>query len=86
MDGLKTCPWCKEFPKIDTVPMWNGSHGYHGCYGVSVGCSNLLECRVHPKTTQYNTIYGATIQEATEKAVDEWNTRKGESAHDAGTT
>ena len=73
---LKDCPFCGCSAVIEKEPLWEGSHGYHGCYIVRVKCMNPLCEATLPRKT-YDTI-SMTDEEATEKAVEGWNGRVNE--------
>lgn len=38
---LKPCPFCGTVPYIEKIPLWHGSHGYHGCYEYDIHCKKL---------------------------------------------
>lgn len=70
----KECPWCHDMPIISKDPMWNGSHGYHGCYEYYVACTNG-KCKIKPKTKSYCDIYDMSENECITSAIDDWNDR-----------
>jgi hypothetical protein len=71
---LKRCPFCGEYPALTKTPLWNGSHGYHGCYGYAVECENE-DCTIKPSTRMFDTIYEPDEKKQKEKAVAAWNRR-----------
>ena len=75
MAEFKKCPWCGETPELSEMPMWHGTHGYHGSFEVVVHCTNY-KCPVKPKTPSYNTVYKRTLDEAKKAATNAWNDRK----------
>lgn len=75
MANLKKCPFCKGDVLLIKDPLWNGSHGYHGCYEFYVKCNNE-NCLVKPKARAYHTIYEKNEQVQIDKAIDAWNNRE----------
>lgn len=75
--NLKPCPFCGGEAELNIEPMWDGSHGYHDCYGYYIQCSNE-NCDVMPKTREYDTIYEKDKQKQQQKAIDAWNKRTGD--------
>ena len=73
--SLKPCPWCHRVPKVIKEALWQGSHGYHGCYQYYVECKNK-NCRVQPKTRTYDTVGSYSSTECINKAISDWNNRK----------
>lgn len=74
MDKLKKCPFCKGEAELVKDPLWNGSHGYHDCYGFYITCGNN-KCNIKPKTRSYDTIYNKNEETQKQKAADDWNNR-----------
>ena len=72
---IKACPFCGCSAVIDKEPLWEGSHGYHGCYLVTVKCMNPL-CETSRPHGQYDTV-SMSMEEAEERAVEDWNRREG---------
>ena len=70
---LLPCPFCGEDVYLDKVPLWNGSHGYHGCYQFDVHCRNL-ECGCKISLNQNDTVY-RNEEEARLNAIKAWNRR-----------
>lgn len=68
---LKPCPFCGTVPYIEKIPLWHGSHGYHGCYEYDIHCKNC-GCRVILSKNQ--TIY-IKDKEAINNAITTWNRR-----------
>ena len=64
----KECPFCHDMPMVKKVPLWRGSHGYHGNYEYSVACMNE-NCKITPRTKSYNDIYDMTEQECINRAI-----------------
>lgn len=73
MTELKPCPFCGSNVKIEKRPLWEGSHGYYGCYEFVIQCPNAsCGCRINLK--QNDTIYrDENIAEA--NAIEAWNRR-----------
>lgn len=71
---IEKCPFCGEVPTLTKNPMWQGSHGYHGCYGFSVKCENE-DCAIMPFTRTFHTIYEKDENKQKKKAVAAWNRR-----------
>ena len=70
---IEHCPWCGSSGSIVKNPLWNGSHGYHGCYEIFVQCVNQ-KCRAIAPNGKTDTVY-STEQEAVDIAISRWNTR-----------
>lgn len=70
----KECPWCHKIPSIEKVPLWDGSHGYHGKYKYYVVCKNA-KCKIQPRTKEYNDIYDMSEEQCVNKAIEDWNNR-----------
>lgn len=70
---IKSCPFCGCSAVIEKEPLWEGSHGYHGCYMVQVKCMNPL-CGVSLPRHRYDTVY-MDEETATRQAIDGWNRR-----------
>ena len=70
--SLKPCPFCGSDVAITITPLWDGGHGYQGCFEYSVSCKNC-GCRVSDSTC--DSVY-LSEQEAIEKVVKAWNRRK----------
>ena len=71
-ETLKPCPFCGAEVHIDKNPLWNGSHGYHGCFEYDIHCGKC-GCRV--PLPQNDTIYRSD-EVARENAITAWNVRK----------
>ena len=69
---LKPCPFCGTKVEMRRVPLWNGSHGYHGCFNFEVKCPKC-GCSV-------NYIGSDTVNRSEEEAIANvtkaWNSRK----------
>jgi Lar family restriction alleviation protein len=68
---LKPCPFCGSEVKMTQVPLWHGSHGYHGCYDFTVRCE---ECGCTLDFYKNDTIYRSE-DEAENNAIKTWNQR-----------
>lgn len=71
--NLKPCPFCRTHTYLEKLPLWNGSHGYCGCYEYDIRCHNpKCGCRVNlgGNDTVYN-----TDEEARINAIKAWNRR-----------
>ena len=73
-EKLKKCPFCKGDAAVVKDPLWNGSHGYHGCHDYYVKCMNE-KCKVKPHTRKWDDIY-RSAEDAINKAIDGWNDRE----------
>lgn len=75
MDGyeLKPCPFCGSPVSIVMRPLWQGSHGYQGCYQYDIKCDNP-GCRCNIYLGENDTIY-RTHEEARRNAIEHWNRR-----------
>lgn len=71
---LLPCPFCGEVPTLTKKQMWQGSHGYYGCYGFSVKCENE-DCAITPFTRTFDTIYEKDENKQKKKAIAAWNRR-----------
>ena len=71
--SIKPCPFCGEVPYLEKIPLWNGSHGYHGCYEYDIHCRNP-ECGCRVNLGKNDTIYNSD-GEARLNAVHAWNRR-----------
>lgn len=71
---IKECPFCKKPGYVFKEQLWNGSHGYHGCYDYYTGCLNQ-DCRIKPKTRGVDDIYRSS-DEAIDMVINDWNERK----------
>ena len=72
MSELKPCPFCGELVYIEKRPLWNGTHGYVGCYEYDIHCEKC-GCRVY--LGMNDTIY-CSDEEAKTNAINAWNRRK----------
>ena len=72
--SLKTCPFCGKEVELKKEPLWNGSHGYVGCYEYVIQC-NDPKCRCSINLGQNDTIYRSD-EEAKRNAIRAWNRRK----------
>lgn len=78
-EELKPCPFCGEEVKLKKIPLWHGSHGYHGCYEFEIVCKN---CGAKPNYRQNDTIY-RNEEEAKTNTIKAWNRRvKNDSIND----
>ena len=68
---LKPCPFCGHTPTLEIIPMWHGSHGYHGCHQYDIRCKNC-GCRVG--LGENSDIY-ISSEEAMNNAIKKWNRR-----------
>ncbi len=74
MNNLKPCPCGCEDVRIEKHPLWNGSHGYHGCYEILIKCANPNCCwKFNPPNN--DTIYRSE-EEAEKNVIAAWNRRK----------
>ena len=71
---LLPCPFCGGVPTLTKKQMWQGSHGYYGCYGFSVKCENE-DCAITPFTRTFDTIYEKDENKQKKKAIAAWNSR-----------
>lgn len=69
---IKSCPWCGGVGHMVIEPMWNGSHGYHGCYSWEIHCA---QCGATAPNGKFDNIY-LSQEEAECKALAAWNKRK----------
>lgn len=72
--SLKTCPFCGKEVELKKEPLWNGSHGYFGCYEYVIKCDNP-KCQCSINLWQNDTIYRSD-EEAKRNAIKAWNRRK----------
>lgn len=70
--SLKPCPFCGSEVALTITPLWDGGHGYQGCFEYSIFCKNC-GCSVGGATC--DSVY-LPEQEAIEKVVKAWNKRK----------
>lgn len=71
--NLKSCPFCGSDVYLNKVPLWNGSHGYHGCYEFDIHCENPdCQCKVYLGNN--DTVY-RDEKTARENAIKQWNRR-----------
>lgn len=70
---LKTCPFCGAEAEFETIPLWHGSSGYHGCYEFRIRCK---KCGAQPNYPQNDTVY-RPANEAIENVLKAWNRRVG---------
>ncbi len=82
MDELRPCPFCGSTVEIEKVPLWNGSHGYHGCYEFIIVCQN---CGAKPRYHQNDTIYRGE-EEAKANVIRAWNIRFNQKDHEMAST
>ena len=68
---IKNCPFCGSEVELKKLPLWEGSHGYPGCYEYVISCDNC-GCRKHLGNN--DTVYN-TDEEAKQNAIDSWNMR-----------
>lgn len=71
---LKPCPFCGTKAKMMRKPLWEGSHGYQGCYSFKVTCE---KCGCTLNYVYADTIY-RTEDEAINNVINAWNERKNE--------
>ena len=71
MNELMPCPFCGTEVKLEKIPLWHGSHGYHGCYKFEIECKN---CGARPNYQQNDTIY-RNEEEAKTNTIKSWNRR-----------
>ena len=58
---------------MEKVPLWNGSHGYKGCYEYDIACKNpYCRCRVYLGLN--DTVYKSD-EKAQREAIKHWNRR-----------
>lgn len=74
MDALKPCPFCGQPVYLEKKPLWQGSHGYPGCFEYVIECNNK-ECGCRINLLQNDTVYN-TDEEARKNVIKAWNTRK----------
>lgn len=70
---LFKCPICKTTPTLITTPLWNGSHGYHGCYSYVYSCPKCALIKANSSSTVYY-----TPEMADTSALLDWNERVNE--------
>ena len=68
---LKPCPFCGSEVEVEKVPLWNGSHGYHGSYEFVIRCKS---CGGRTDLLKNDTVYRGE-EEALNNAVAAWNRR-----------
>lgn len=73
---LKPCPFCGTKVEMTKTPLWNGSHGYQGCYRFGVTCE---KCGCTLRYIFSDTIY-RTEEDAINNVIDAWNKREDETA------
>ena len=73
MNDLKPCPFCGKKVVLIKEPLWNGSHGYYGCYEYVVKCRNP-ECQCQVYLGKNDTIY-RDDETAQKNAIEAWNRR-----------
>ena len=67
------CPFCHKPPVLIKIPLWEGSHGYLGCFTFRIECKNK-QCKMAVRTKNCpNTIYGKTEEECIREVIDDWN-------------
>ena len=71
---LKPCPFCGTKAEMMRKPLWEGSHGYQGCYSFKVTCG---KCGCTLNYAYADTIY-RTEEEAINNVINAWNERKNE--------
>ena len=71
MNKLKPCPFCGNEVELEKIPLWHGSHGYHGCYEYEIKCS---KCGCTVDQPKNDSIYRSE-EEAKENAIKAWNKR-----------
>lgn len=71
MDKLKPCPFCGEEVYMEALPLWNGSHGYYGCFEYVIKCK---KCGGATNLNGNDTIYH-TSEVAKKNAIESWNRR-----------
>ena len=70
---LIACPCgCKDV-ELKKIPLWQGSHGYYGCYEFQVKCNNP-ECGWSLKVPKNDTVYRSE-EEAKKNVIAAWNKR-----------
>lgn len=74
MDRLKPCPFCGTKVEMIRKPLWDGSHGYQGCYDFKVICE---KCGCTLNYSYADTVY-RTEEEAINNVINTWNERKNE--------
>ena len=68
---LKPCPFCGTEVELRREPLWNGSHGYHGCFKFAVKCP---KCGCSVDYIDSDTIYRSE-EEAIANVTKAWNER-----------
>ena len=68
---LKPCPFCGSEVNLDKSPLWNGSHGYHGCYEFLIRCK---KCGCNITLPKNDTVYRSE-ETAMKNAINAWNKR-----------
>lgn len=76
---LKPCPFCGADAEFETIPLWHGSRGYHGCYEFKIRCK---KCGAQPNYPQNDTVYRST-NEAIENVIKAWNRRPQEKDYES---
>lgn len=70
---ILNCPFCGSEVELERIPLWNGSHGYIGCYEYVIECKNS-ECRCKVNLGKNDTIYRSD-DVAKQNAINSWNRR-----------
>ncbi len=73
MNELKPCPCGCRDVELKKYPLWNGTHGYYGCYEFKIKCNNP-KCGWFLKVSKNDTIYRSE-EEAKENVINAWNKR-----------
>lgn len=71
MAELKPCPFCGEVVELEKRPLWNGSHGYYGCYEFIIQCK---KCGCKINMDKNDTVYYSE-DVARDNAIEAWNRR-----------
>ena len=71
MIKLKRCPFCGNDVELEKIPLWHGSHGYHGCYEYEIKCS---KCGCTLRYEKNDTIYRSD-DVAKNNVIEAWNRR-----------
>ena len=70
---IKPCPFCGHEVYMDKIPLWNGSHGYHGCYEFKIRCKNI-DCGCRFDFWENDTVY-RDEETAIYNVIEQWNRR-----------
>lgn len=67
---IKPCPFCGAEVSVQKIPLWQGSHGYQGCYQFDISC----KCGATTEYENNDSIYRSE-EEAERNVINKWNQR-----------